>query len=172
MYNPHRHIHRQNMIGLLNNAISDIRERGKHKESIWRPTSSDVMSCRLFINSLHNVTCGRSLDQADLKLPLCFNTMRDASCLFRPQIMTSSEHLMPFTVHHSASHEPKLCICVCVNTDWLCWEFVSFTQKKKKKSDHNKAPCRYTSQSREERWAAGQVAGSLIYTGEIGRDCL
>lgn len=47
---------------------------------------------------------------------LLVHTMRDTSCLFRPQTMTSSEHLLPFTLCHGLSHELKVCICVCLHT--------------------------------------------------------
>lgn len=54
--------HELSVRGQLNNAISDIREKGKHKESNWRANNTDVIPSRLFVNSLHNVTCGQSLE--------------------------------------------------------------------------------------------------------------
>lgn len=52
-------------------------DRGKHKESNWRATSSDVIPSRLFINSPHNVTCGRRLHQANMKPPRAQARARD-----------------------------------------------------------------------------------------------
>lgn len=77
----------------INDTVCSNIDRGKHKESNWRATSSDVIPSRLFINSPHNVTCGRRLHQTNMKQPgaQARARQREVHCLLTPQTITS-EH--------------------------------------------------------------------------------
>lgn len=77
----------------INDTVCSNIDRGKHKESNWRATSSDVIPSRLFINSPHNVTCGRRLHQTNMKPPRARarTRQREVHCLLTPQTITS-EH--------------------------------------------------------------------------------
>lgn len=83
------------MMAQIDYTVCSNRDRGKHKESNWRATSSDVIPSRLFINSPHNVTCGRRLRRTGMKPPRT-QTHKDTHnserlrCLLTPQTLHQS----------------------------------------------------------------------------------
>lgn len=151
IHRPFIQNHKRGMMDELNNnALSDIMDRGKHKESNWRATSTDVIPSRLFINSLHNVTCGQSLSQTDIKLPVVSYNERETRVVCLD--------------HKQRHHQTISCPLVCATGSLVNYRFacayvytlspltvcVIYTLKR----DHNKALCRYSGQRHQQHRAA------------------